>query len=246
MTAAALEPFGFFSSDSLRAGWYLTWRLFLRLLPALIVVGLVAAGLTAVAGGLGAVVAGVLAVAALVWSVTLLPRITSQWAEQRYGRPLERWVSVWWGITWRTFVVAMVAAVILAVPNVVAVSLQTAYRDSALGMLGGLVVVVLSIGNFLVSVYATGWAMSRVAVAQLGGVEPLAPTWSPVEAPGPAVATGAAAAPAAMLGAPAGAAVATVAVEGKRQCPKCGLHETERGSVIGWYCRICGWRESRR
>ena len=22
--------------------------------------------------------------------------------------------------------------------------------------------------------------------------------------------------------------------------------ETELGKVIGWYCRICGWRESRR
>ena len=34
--------------------------------------------------------------------------------------------------------------------------------------------------------------------------------------------------------------------EGKRQCPKCSLYETELGKVIGWYCRICGWRESRR
>jgi hypothetical protein len=36
------------------------------------------------------------------------------------------------------------------------------------------------------------------------------------------------------------------ATEGKRQCPKCSLYETERGSVIGWYCTICGWRETRR
>jgi ribosomal protein L37AE/L43A len=34
--------------------------------------------------------------------------------------------------------------------------------------------------------------------------------------------------------------------DGKRQCPKCGLYETERGSVIGWYCKVCGWREGRR
>ena len=34
--------------------------------------------------------------------------------------------------------------------------------------------------------------------------------------------------------------------DGKRQCPKCSLYETELGKVIGWYCRICGWRESRR
>lgn len=31
----------------------------------------------------------------------------------------------------------------------------------------------------------------------------------------------------------------------RKQCPKCGLSETERGSVIGWYCTVCGWRESR-
>lgn len=31
----------------------------------------------------------------------------------------------------------------------------------------------------------------------------------------------------------------------RRQCPKCGQSETELGSVIGWYCRICGWREAR-
>jgi hypothetical protein len=31
----------------------------------------------------------------------------------------------------------------------------------------------------------------------------------------------------------------------RRQCPKCGLSETERGSVIGWYCKVCGWRETR-
>jgi len=50
--------------------------------------------------------------------------------------------------------------------------------------------------------------------------------------------------------APRAAAVATApppaAAAGKRQCPKCSLYETERGSVIGWYCKVCGWRESRR
>ena len=46
--------------------------------------------------------------------------------------------------------------------------------------------------------------------------------------------------------APAPAAPPVVSAEGKRQCPKCGLYETERGSVIGWYCKVCGWREARR
>src|SRR5919108_599361 len=33
MTAATIEPFGFFTWDSLRAGWYLSWRLFVRVVP---------------------------------------------------------------------------------------------------------------------------------------------------------------------------------------------------------------------
>ena len=28
-----MEPFGFFSVDALRAGWYLIWRQFVRVLP---------------------------------------------------------------------------------------------------------------------------------------------------------------------------------------------------------------------
>jgi uncharacterized RDD family membrane protein YckC len=39
---------------------------------------------------------------------------------------------------------------------------------------------------------------------------------------------------------------ATAAEPGQqRQCPKCGQYDTVLGAVIGWYCRICGWRESR-
>ena len=39
---------------------------------------------------------------------------------------------------------------------------------------------------------------------------------------------------------------ATTVVPGQtRQCPKCGQYDTVLGTVIGWYCRICGWRESR-
>ena len=45
---------------------------------------------------------------------------------------------------------------------------------------------------------------------------------------------------------PPAPAVATATNDGKRQCPKCNLYETEQGKVIGWYCRVCGWRESRR
>jgi len=33
--------------------------------------------------------------------------------------------------------------------------------------------------------------------------------------------------------------------QGRRQCPKCSLYETEKGTVLGWYCKVCGWSESR-
>ena len=32
---------------------------------------------------------------------------------------------------------------------------------------------------------------------------------------------------------------------GRRQCPKRSLYETEKGTVLGWYCKVCGWRETR-
>ena len=67
----------------------------------------------------------------------------------------------------------------------------------------------------------------------------------PMSEPAPMPEGGVVAAPA-MAARPATAAVASASHEGKRQCPKCSLYETELGKVIGWYCRICGWRESRR
>jgi hypothetical protein len=78
-----------------------------------------------------------------------------------------------------------------------------------------------------------------VAAAQIAPVSPLArPVAAPLVQP---VAPGSGEAPA-----PRPTGVATPAAgEGKRQCPKCGLYETERGSVIGWYCRVCCWREAR-
>jgi hypothetical protein len=35
------------------------------------------------------------------------------------------------------------------------------------------------------------------------------------------------------------------AAPGRRRCPKCSLYETEKGTVLGWYCKVCGWSESR-
>jgi len=256
LTPAAVEPFGFFTWDSLRAGWYLTWRLLLRVSPILVVGGIAVAVL-----GLNSPLAGFLfslgVLAAAVWSIMLVPKLTSRWAAERYGQALEGALSVWWGITWRSMAVSLVAAVIMAVPSVVAVSLRTAYPSSALGLVGSLLTWLLTLVNLAVTVLATGWAMSRVAASQLVGVGPgadpvpppmaravdgaraaaeVAPAREPAPAPRPAPRAAPASAP----------AVTAVSAGGKMQCPKCGLYETERGSVIGWYCNVCGWRESRR
>ena len=149
-------------------------------------------------------------------------------------------------------------------PNFVALSLSTAFANGALGMLGQLLATLLGMANFAVTLLATGWAMSRVTPSSSRGCrcrrQPFVRSSSVIEPP-PVVAdrdragarggvlparsdrrpvavrgTGRPAAP---------AAVSATAGDGK-QCPKCSLYETEQGKVIGWYCRVCGWRESRR
>ena len=222
-----------------------------------------------------------------MWAAVLIPRLTSQWSQAYYGFPLTGGSSLWWNVSWRTWVASFVAAIVLTPPQMVAASLKAAFPGSALGGLGSLLSALLGIANIAVALLATGWAMSRVALAQSGNFfdtvpasmrDPLGPTVSeptleppvitPVAAHPVAVAepVGAGAhaavaerlAVAAPIAAPHTAvasaaapvapapAVATVSHEGKRQCPKCSLYETELGKVIGWYCRICGWRESRR
>jgi hypothetical protein len=259
-----IEPFGFFTLDSLRAGWYLIWRQLVRVLPVVIV----AIAVGAVCGKVGMTVLGVLVVAlgivaAAIWAAVLIPRLTSRWAETRYGYALTGLVGVWWGISWRAWLAAMVAAVIFTPPNFVALSLSTAFPHSALGALGQLMAMLLGLGNFAATVLATGWAMSKVTAAQLSGMPVPSPAIDPMPVASPAapvaVSTDAApsaaraplatpaAPPAATLTAPAPApAAGTGRTDGKRQCPKCGLYETERGTVIGWYCTVCGWREARR
>jgi hypothetical protein len=262
------EPFGFFTKDALRAGWYLMWRQLVRVVP----VGVGAVVLGGVLGKLGLGIIGALLMglglcAAGIWGVILVPQLASQWAMATFGYPLTGAVRTWWGITWRVLVASLVTAVILTPPNFVALSLSTAFSTSALGVLGGLLTVLLGLVNFLASILATGWAMSRVAVAQLAGLPldatqlPPAPSAAaPVPAPTMAEPLEVAsptgvptltepalpAATAAAVIAPPRPARAPAGAEGKRQWPKCSLYETERGSVIGWYCTICGWRESRR
>jgi hypothetical protein len=274
-----VEPFGFFTRDALRAGWYLVWRQLIRVVPLAVGALLIGGALGGLGMGVfGVVVSGLGLCAASVWAALLIPRLASQWAVEHYGYPLTGQVRVWWSIVWRVFVAAFIAAVILTPPNFVALSLSTAFKGSLLGGLGKLLTAVLGLANFGVAVLATGWAMSRVTAMQLSGLPlalaPLEPEpivsespllTSPVEtvafetpaavaasAPLTMPVTVAAPAPVAIPVAPAPAAAAPqpaggpAAVEGKRQCPRCSLYETERGSVIGWYCTICGWRETRR
>jgi hypothetical protein len=256
-TALTVEPFGLFTRDALRAGWYLTWRLLVRILPLAVGAGIVGGVLTGVGMPvLGALIIGLGALGAGIWGAVLVARLTSRWVEAHYGYSLSGPVRVWWGVTWRVVVASLVAGVILTAPNLVAMSLTASFKGSALGMLGQGLTALLGVANVIVTVMATGWAMSRVTAAQLEGL-PVAPG-----SPGPAVeasrplavapAPVPAAAPLAAVGsgglteaAPAPSAPAGRA-GGKPQCPKCGLYETERGSVIGWYCTICGWREGRR
>ena len=240
--------------------------------------------------GLGGFLIGIGLIVAAVWAAVLIPRLTSQWSQSYYGFPLTGGGSLWWNVR-----LADLGGVVRGrhrpdAAQMVAASLKAAFPGSALGGLGSLLSALLGLANIAVALLATGWAMSRTALAQSGNFfdtvpasmkDPLGPTVSeptlepPVIAPQPVavaapVGAGAHAAmaerltmaePIAAPQPPARLAVAepiavpqpaarpapvVAAVEGKRQCPKCSLYETELGKVIGWYCRICGWRESRR
>ena len=274
-----MEPFGFFSVEALRAGWYLIWRQLVRVAPLMagsVLIGyfLISRGLV----GFGAFLMAIGIIVGVVWAAVLIPRLASQWSEATYGYPLTGGSSVWWNITWRSMVASIVAAAVLTPPQMVATSLTVSFKGSALGGLGALLTVLLSLVNFVVTLLSTGWAMSRVALAQSGDffervpapVSPLGPTVTEPTVE-PVVAAGSAA-PVAVAepvmaatrvtmadrvavaepmatprpAAPPAPAAATATNDGKRQCPKCSLYETEQGKVIGWYCRVCGWRESRR
>jgi hypothetical protein len=75
MAAAVIEPFGFFTTGSLRAGWWLSWRLFVR------VVGIFAVSALALAipgGPVGGFLMALGFCAGAIWSVLLVPKLTSQ------------------------------------------------------------------------------------------------------------------------------------------------------------------------
>jgi len=254
----AVAPFGFFTLDALRAGWYLIWRQLIRVVPAVVVPVLVGLLLAQVGlGAFSAIVMGLGLVLATIWAAVLIPRLTIQWGEQWYGATLTGQVRIWWGVCWRVFVASLVAAVICTPPNFVALSLSTSYAGSALGMLGGSLTVLLGAVSFVVAMLATGWAMSNVAVGQISALTLAPPVFAPT--PEPVAAFAAVEGPVSLLPpvpvvvtAPAARPSPTPTlppprppVASGKQCPKCGLSETELGSVIGWYCRVCGWREGR-
>jgi hypothetical protein len=281
-----MEPFGFFTFDALRAGWYLVWRQFVRAFP--LMMGAVLIGwflMSRVSAALGGFLMAIGLIVGAVWAAMLIPRFTSEWSEKHYGFPLTAGASVWWNVSWRATVASIIASIVLTPPQMVATSLTATFKGSALGGLGSLLTALLGLANFGVTLLATGWAMSRVALAQSGDffdqvpatLSPLGPMVSepalepamaavsdpivpsaephaavahaPMPERAPMLERAAVAAPVAapaMAARPAPAAVASASHEGKRQCPKCSLYETELGKVIGWYCRICGWRESRR
>src|SRR6267142_3304921 len=238
MMASGTEPFGFFTWDAFRAGWYLSWRLFVRMLLAGIVLGIAVPIMVPLLGVIGGVIGVLGALVVVGWVFTLVPRIASEWSEQRYGRPLDRWLHVWWGITWRSVVVGLVCSVILGIPGGVGGSLVTVYQASALGILGGLVLLLVVIANSIAGLLGQGWAMSRVVLKELGGAAPLAPTWTPQSELTPIVADPQPPAEPQATPISVPSAPPPAGAEGKRQCPKCSLYETERGSVIGWYCKV--------
>jgi len=255
-----MEPFGFFTLESLRAGWYLAWRLVLFTAPFTLVPMVVAAVVGAVTGLW--LVAALLAAGGIVLAVVAAVRITNRvagaWAMGEYGRPLP--AGIWWSVTWRVLLVSIPLSLLLTPLSLVS--------EGPLFIGGALDLVLPVVGLLLAALYVVatlqsyGWAMSTAVADRLGAAGPLdaeldeldppVPPRSRVlvpRPPTPARPVGAAHPAAALRPPPSAPRVATATrpapAGAARQCPKCGLRETERGAVIGWYCRICGWRERR-
>lgn len=227
MAIAQVEPFEFFTMESLKAGWYLSWRIFVRFLLFAIPAGVIAG----VVVGMGApavapVLAGLVMIGWIYFWIRWTNTIASMWTEQQYGRALVD--GVWWGITWRGMVVGLAMGVGVAVAQFL--------FSGAFALVGAIAAIGLAVAQVVITLQCTGWAMSVMAARQLGGGGGgvVVAASSAALAPRPAAAATAPTAP-------------RVAAEPgqKMQCPKCGLYETELGTVIGWHCRICGWRESR-
>jgi hypothetical protein len=233
-------PISFFAHASLAAGWYIAWRLSVFTAPFWLLPGALAAGLLhhgnagaadarpellVIAAGL--VVLGL--VAAFVASIRLTTRVASGWAVKRWGRPVSR--GVWWGIFWRVAAMSALTGVVTGAVQAGAATYAAIKPWSPEVLFVTLIPYAVMLVSLVVTLRAYGWAMSTMVARRLG--EPGAAVAGPV---------GAEAAPVAPRAAPP---APTAASGERRQCPKCGLRETERGQVIGWHCTVCGWREAR-
>jgi len=216
----AVEPLGLFTYAALTAGWYFCWRMFVFTAPFWLGAGLVAALLVYLERELE-IVAAVLAVAgflaAFIASIPLTTRIARAWGFSRYSRAIGS--GVWWGIFWRVTVVSFVAGLVFAAAQVGTALYALTLPVSPMRTFVLLTPYAVAIANIVVTLRAYGWAMSIMVARRLAG-----------SAPRPAVTL----------------ATAATATGPRPTCPKCGSRDTERGAVIGWYCRVCGWRESRR
>lgn len=226
MALARVEPLEFFTVDSLKAGWFLIWRLWLRLLAVYLPGGILFALLGIAFMGQAGVTTAIPILGGLLVLLSIYPlirftnSIASSWAEKRYGRALTQ--GVWWGITWRSWLVGLAMSVGIGVAQLL--------FSGAYALVGAIAGVGLAIAQIVLTLQASGWAMSVMVARRLEGVE----------LPTVAAGTPAAPRPVARTSAPV-----TVGAEGTVQCPKCGGHETEKGGVIGWHCQVCGWWESR-
>lgn len=238
-TPRTVEAFDFFSKDALKAGWYFFWRI---LLWTLLIGGVAGVGVAVLAGvlfvmGMASpqalqsvvgVLLGVLVVAAFVvgyvWVIVkVVNKIAFAWSLKQWGR--EPTQGVFLEILWRVIVVGILSSIANAIINL---PVSLLLGDPTVAILVGVIMFVASLG---VGILSYGWAMSAAVAKKLGSMAPVAA--------------------AAMAGPPMAAAMSApppprTAPGERMQCPKCGLNETERGAVIGWYCKVCGWRESSR
>ncbi len=275
MSTQVIAPFGFFTYDTFRAGWYFLWRMCLYTLPAFVIamIGVVmmvmaffsagiygqdtkdqAALMEAVTGTqfwIGIVLIFLGGLGGFIASIPLTTSIARTWALRTWNRTFES--PVWWSITWRVFLVSLLVAVIGQGVNVVIKALTSPTASEGSTLVGGFLSLVVALLNLVVTLLSYGWAMSRVAASRIGGLgvatsvvaglNPLGyvPTMGPQYTPPRPAPVMAPRAPTPPPPPPASGS----APAGRRQCPKCSLYETEKGTVLGWYCKVCGWSESR-
>lgn len=235
---ATVTPISFFAHASLGAGWYIAWRLTVFTAPFWAVPAAIAGALlyyfpdrpelALVAAGL--VLVGL--IAAFIASIPITTRVASGWAVKRWGRPLTQ--GVWWGIFWRVVVVSLVTSMITGAAQAGAAMYAAVKPWSPEVLFVTLVPYAVMLASLVVTLRSYGWAMSTMVAKRLSGPAALDPARDARAAAAPA--PGARAVPMPAAATPGEAP----------QCPKCGLRETQRGQVIGWHCRVCGWRESRR